>query len=71
MGGKPRVSKFASVEIIVGVGGPSIYVNDYRIAGPKPWGGGRCTKRWVVERENIERALRSPFTALGGEVSDE
>jgi hypothetical protein len=28
------------ITVISGVEGPSIYINDLRVAGPKPWGGG-------------------------------
>lgn len=40
-----------------GVEGNSIYLNDYRIAGPKPWGGGKVLKKWTVTRADIFRAI--------------
>lgn len=45
--------------LVSGVEGPSVYLNDYRIAGPKPWGGGTIQREWNVERENVERALEN------------
>ena len=32
------------IDIIKGVEGLAIYINDYRICGPKPWGGGEMVK---------------------------
>jgi len=29
------------IEIVSGCEGNSVYINDYRLAGPKPWGGGK------------------------------
>ena len=48
-----------SVELclINGVEGGCISLNDYRIAGPKPWGGGRVQKSWTVEIEDLIRAI--------------
>lgn len=31
-----------------GVEGNSLYINDYRICGPKPWGGGKIIKEWNI-----------------------
>jgi len=35
-----------------------IYLDDYRIAGSKPWGGGKIVKTWKVRRSDLEEALR-------------
>lgn len=45
------------LEIIQGPEGKCVSLNDYRIAGPKPWGGGRIVQSWDVEIDDIERAL--------------
>ena len=47
------------VEIIVckGVEGPSIYINDYRVAGNKPWGGGENIITLEADVEDILKAL--------------
>ena len=46
--------------IISGVAGPSVYLNDSRIAGEKPWGGGHVVQEWTIDPEDIERALMTP-----------
>lgn len=46
-----------TVELISGVEGLAVYVNNYRITGPKPWGGGNVVKAWIVDRYLIEEAL--------------
>lgn len=47
-----------SLLIVQGVGGLSVYLNDYRIAGEKPWGGGAVLHTWKVSLKDIVRALR-------------
>lgn len=42
---------------VKGVEGNSVYLNDHRIAGPKPWGGGTVLKEWEVDSKDIEQAL--------------
>lgn len=34
-----------------------ISLNDYRIAGEKPWGGGNIEKSWTVKLDLIKRAI--------------
>ena len=48
-------------EILVmrGVEGISVYINSYRVAGPKPWGGGTVVKQWKGDRKHLETALDS------------
>ena len=48
------------VEIAVcnGVEGPSVYINDYRVAGNKPWGGGKTIHSFKAEKSNIFHALK-------------
>ena len=48
------------VEIAVcnGVEGPSVYINDYRVAGNKPWGGGKTIYSFKAEKLNIFHALK-------------
>lgn len=45
------------IEIVSGVGGYSVYINDTRVAGPKPWGGGTCVKSWLVDKDSISQAV--------------
>jgi len=47
-----------TIEIVSGVEGASVYMNDYRIAGNKPWGGGRVTASFTAGRADICRALK-------------
>lgn len=47
------------VEIVSGVAGYSVYINDTRVAGPKPWGGGTCVKQWLVDRNSVSQAIAS------------
>lgn len=46
--------KTVRVELIRGVAGYCIAVDDVRVAGAKPWGGGRIEKTWVVLASNFE-----------------
>lgn len=45
------------LELVRGVGGFSVYLNGFRIAGEKPWGGGEIVAHWRVDGETIRRAL--------------
>jgi len=45
------------VEVISGVEGPCLAINDYRVAGSKPWSGGQVVHRFEVERGDIADAL--------------
>lgn len=45
------------VLLMSGVEGPSIYINEYRVCGPKPWGGGRVEKTWWLTVDDLKRAI--------------
>lgn len=45
------------IEIVDGIGGNSLYINDIRVAGPKPYGGGRLITSFVVNEQAIIDAL--------------
>jgi hypothetical protein len=45
------------IEVVSGVEGPSIYIAGFRIAGPKPWGGGRIIHKWRADPSDFRRAL--------------
>lgn len=53
------------IEVIGGVEGPCLSVCDadgrggFRIAGPKPWGGGNVTKAFTVRGERSLMALKA------------
>lgn len=43
------------IELVAGVEGYCLYADDVRIAGPKPWGGGKVVKTWrLTERQVYE-----------------
>lgn len=58
--------KFIEVQVLSGVEGPSLYVNNYRIAGPKPWGGGKVLYKWCISLTDLKDDLRRAF-AMGKE----
>jgi hypothetical protein len=45
------------IEVVSGVEGPSVYINDMRVAGPKPWGGGKVIYLFKAEARHILEAL--------------
>jgi hypothetical protein len=45
------------LSLVGGVEGNSVYLNDYRIAGPKPWGGGRVIKTFKVTLKDLIEAI--------------
>lgn len=49
------------VVIVAGVEGDSLYVNDHRCAGPKPWGGGAV--KWT-KNVRADEFLREVHEAL-------
>lgn len=44
--------------MIAGVEGNSICINNYRVTGPKAWGGGRIIKSWNAESDDIAESIR-------------
>ena len=51
------MSDTITLDYVSGVEGNSVYLNAVRIAGPKPWGGGKVLKSWTVKRNDVLRAL--------------
>ena len=55
----PEITGTAIVEVVNGVEGPSLYIGDedggYRLAGPKPWGGGRTIHKFTVKLNELVR----------------
>lgn len=41
--------KLVEICVVRGVEGPSIYIDDFRMAGNKPWGGGQIIYKWQVK----------------------
>lgn len=46
------------IDVIEGSEGQSIYINDYRVSGPKPWGGGKLIKSFSCSSADVCRALK-------------
>ncbi|MDU9398089.1 Lar family restriction alleviation protein [Pseudomonas sp. zfem003] len=55
----PEITGTAIVEVVKGVEGPSLYIGDgdtgYRLAGPKPWGGGKTIHKFKVKLNELVR----------------
>lgn len=51
-------NKHICIDEVRGCEGNCITINDYRVAGPKPWGSGIVVKNWVADVDNVIRALR-------------
>lgn len=45
------------VAIISGVEGKALIINGWRVAGPKPWGGGQTIQQFDVPKVDILEAL--------------
>lgn len=58
------VSEYVDIEVVSGVEGSSLCINEKRICGPKPWGGGKVIHSWRAQvqwiREAVERKLPAP-----------
>ncbi len=50
-------TQIVELEIVEGVEGPSVYLDGYRIAGPKPWGGGHISRRWSVDLADLAEVI--------------
>lgn len=48
------------IEIIKGAEGECIVINGQRVAGPKPWGGGRVVQSWDTDTLTVLNAIRAP-----------
>ena len=63
--------KMIIIEIINGVEGSCLSINNYRFAGSKPWGGGTVIKQWTEKKEDFIKSLeRIGFKIAKEEVSD-
>lgn len=51
------MSEMLALEIIEGVEGKCISLNNYRIAGPKPWGGGKVSWKREISVKDILKAV--------------
>ena len=51
------MSKKVNIAVIKGVEGFCLAINDYRVCGPKPWGGGSVVHEFEVDLHHILKAL--------------
>lgn len=52
------MTRRVGITLVAGVEGMALYIHDYRVAGPKPWGGGTVQHEWVADIDDIREALR-------------
>lgn len=57
---------------VSGVEGPSVYANNYRVAGPKPWGGGSIVKAGRTTRRDLLHAIvgRPRVEGIEADIND-
>ena len=52
-----------TIEVVQGVEGPSLSImsngSGYRLAGPKPWGGGQTIYSFVVDPNDLLREVKA------------
>jgi hypothetical protein len=59
MSNEPKLTEgWVAIEVVSGVGGPCLAINGTRVAGPKPYGGGRVTFAINVTKSRILEALQ-------------
>lgn len=46
------------IELVRGREGKCICINDYRVAGSKPWGGGYTEYSWIANKDDILKSIR-------------
>jgi hypothetical protein len=51
------MKKHVKIEVVRGVGGNCLLLNDYRVCGPEPTGGGTVIETFSVDFDNIKTAL--------------
>ena len=53
------MNKSVRIEVVEGREGPCLLMNDYRVAGPKPWGGGKVNQRfqWDTTTKRLMEAI--------------
>lgn len=54
-----RPVSIVNIVVIRGVEGPSLYINNFRVAGNKPWGGGDVIAEWNVADDDLRNDLAS------------
>jgi hypothetical protein len=59
--------EIVQIEVVSGVEGPSLYLDQYRFAGNKPWGGGKIIHSWKVTAKDLRESLRHIGVIAGKE----
>ncbi len=49
--------EYMLIEVISGVEGDSLSINNMRVCGSKPYGGGTVKNKWKAKREDILNAI--------------
>lgn len=50
-------SRWVVIEVVSGVGGLCLAIQDRRVAGPKPYGGGKVIHRWIIGADDLKNVL--------------
>jgi len=54
-----------NIAIIKGPEGFAVLIDDFRVAGPKPWGGGRIVNEWSpIDERSLEHIRDAAEKAL-------
>lgn len=56
------------IEVISGCEGDCFCINNYRVNGPKPWGGGRVIKQFDVDDDLVLRLIEESKTKASGKT---
>ena len=59
-----ELGKTVHVDICTGASGECVYVNDHRVKGGKPWGGGTVTKSIEIKTDELLRAIEPEIQNL-------
>ena len=62
--------KHLIVEQVHGCEGDCLVMDENRVAGPKPWGGGRVVKKWLLDRRQVEEIVKICKRFLGDADED-
>lgn len=60
------------IDLIEGVDGYCLTIDDYRVAGPKPWAGGTTKETWMAEKKDLLAAIDTDgeIERLNGIIDD-
>jgi hypothetical protein len=57
-----------TIEVVSGVEGLCLSINNTRVAGPKPWGGGRVIMSWKTKASRITESLPNTTPTVKNEA---